>query len=149
MSALPLLGKAIDNITKRSCNAPETVSHLSTSARSALDSTKQNPGVLFTPFKQLGISGWSPTGCAGQGEGILAHDAAHSSDQMWTIDLELVRFDVDGVQAPAHRYIRIELDKDTPANSYADKTSLKKGDRVFFRGPIVFDNDPPRFLAGC
>ena len=38
-------------------------------------------------MKELGISGWSPTSGAGQAEGVLVTDAAHSSDRIWTLEL--------------------------------------------------------------
>ena len=51
-------------------------------------------------MKELGISGWSPTSGAGQAEGVLVTDAAHSSDRIWTLDLQLTSFSIDGLNAP-------------------------------------------------
>jgi len=42
--------------------------------------------------------------------------------------------------------MRVEVEKGVPANQYVSTNSFRKGDRILFRGPIVFDNDPPRFL---
>ncbi|HMH16199.1 MAG TPA: hypothetical protein VK578_24090 [Edaphobacter sp.] len=142
----PALGKVIDRIVRRSCSAPATLAALATSSHSSLTDFDKNSGLLTTPLKRLGYSGWDPTGCAGEGEGILTQDAAHSSDGIWTVDVSLLHFTIDGLQAPPNRFIRIELEPNLPANEYAGKAPLKKGERVLFGGPVVFDNDPPRFL---
>ena len=71
-----------------------------------------------------------------QGEGVLEHDAAHSSDQWWTLDVRLTSFSIDGVSAPANRYVRIEVEKGVPANAYVDQAPFKRGEQVLFRGPI-------------
>lgn len=142
----PALGKVIDRIVSRSCSAPATLAALATSSHSPLTDVDKNSGLLTTPLKRLGYSGWNPTGCSGQGQGTLTQDASHSSDGFWTVDVSLQQFTIDGLPAPPNRYIRIELEPNFPANAYAGKAPLKKGEVVLFRGPVVFDNDPPRFL---
>jgi len=142
----PMLGKAIDKIVGRSCDTPATIAALSTSAHSAVTDFDKRSALLTTPLKQLGVSGWTPTGCAGRGEGVLTQDASRSTDGFWTVDVSLLQFTIDQLQTPAGRFIRIELDPKYPANGYAGKNLLRKGDRVLFGGPVVFDNDPPRFL---
>ncbi len=148
----PIGARVIEHITNRSCDAPAVLSNLSTSPQPSLSGNSElqkfsrNSGILLTPLKQLGISGWSPTGCTGQGEGILVQDAAHSSDGVFTIDVQILRFGIDGLEGPPSRFIRVEVEKGVAANSYVEKNPLRKGDKILFGGPVVFDNDPFRFL---
>jgi hypothetical protein len=138
---LPLVSRMIDRIVNRSCNAPATIARLSVDPQYELDKAGRNLGVLTTPLKRLGISGWSMTGCSAQGDGVLKRDAAHSSDQFWTIDVQLNRLIIDGVEAPPGRYIRIEIEPGRSCNAYCDQHPPKQGERVVFGGPVLIDND--------
>lgn len=144
----PGLAREINDIIGRSCDAPRVFSALSDHSERQLGDLDKNGGILTTPLKRIGISGWTPTGCPGQGQGTLTTDAAHSSDGFWTVDVQLDYVSIGSLEAaPPSRFLRIELEPNLPAHNYAQSHSLKKGDRVLFGGPVVFDNDlPHRFL---
>jgi len=104
-------------------------------------------GFFTTPLKFLGISGWVNTDNYGTGSGILTHDAAHSTDGFYTVDVELQVLFIDGclIYTPENRFIRLEIEPKTKAHDnaalFAD--GLKKGAKVSFGGKIYIDNDGP------
>lgn len=101
--------------------------------------------VLTTPFKRLGISGWTPTGCAALARGVAVRDAQHSTDGFWTIDLSLSELTIGSLAAPAGRYLRVEVEPGTAAHDVCAKSRIERGARIEVGGEVVIDEDPPRF----
>ena len=100
---------------------------------------------VTTPFKRLGISGWSPTGCAALARGSAVRDAQHSTDGFWTIDLRLSELSIAGRSAPADRYLRIEVEPGTRAHGVCAEARIARGAGLEVGGEIVIDDDPPPF----
>jgi len=100
---------------------------------------------LTTPFKRLGISGWSPTGCAALARGAAVRDAQHSADGFWTIDLRLSEFSIGGREGPGGRYLRVEVEPGTKAHDVCAESRIVEGARLEVGGEVVIDNDPPPF----
>jgi hypothetical protein len=104
------------------CNGPWVVARLGTHAEDALNIIDEGIGFGTTPLKRLGTGGWVDTGCFATAVGTPVRDAQHSTDGFWTIDMKLVSFTagdghLDGAGPP--RFVRIEVEPDTPAHAKA------------------------------
>ncbi len=140
----PLLANEIKALLAHmDCDPGRVIGRLSTSPQEQLDGPSKNLGALTTPLKDGNISGWDATGCWADGTGVLIRDAAHSSDKFYTIDVQLESLSVQGQQAGAGRYLRIEVEPVGGAHTYANRNSLKKNDKVRFAGPVLIDTDLP------
>jgi hypothetical protein len=101
-------------------------------------------GFLTTPFKRMGISGWTKTHCHATATGTLVRNAQHSTDGFWTIDVELEQLVVEGEALNVtERYIRIEVERGTSAHKICAQTKLLKGERIQVEGPVMIDRDGP------
>ena len=100
---------------------------------------------LTTPFKHLGISGWSPTGCAALARGAAVRDAQHSTDGFWTIDLRLSELSIRDLSAPPDRFLRVEVEPRTAAHEVCAGSRVLAGAMLEVGGEMVIDEDPPRF----
>jgi hypothetical protein len=132
-----------DTTSQPPCNAPATLSMLSSHPQDALSWFDRVVAVLSTPFKRLGISGWRETGCSGSGRGNPVRPAQHSTDGFWTIDISLSSLFVGGVPAPPNRFLRLEIEPDTPAHAVCAAAPPTEGQTIVFGGAIVIDTDGP------
>lgn len=105
---------------------------------------------LSTEFH--GPGSWAPTGCFAAGVGVPMRRAQHSTDGLYTIDLKLEWLDVNGQQLGIadQRYIRLEVLPGRPAHGSVRRRRPSANDFVWFRGPLVWDNDRdcPNFCGG-
>ena len=127
----------------RPCDPAATVAQLGGLPEPALSWFDRWIAILTTPFKFLGISGWSDTGCSGRGRGRLVRDAQHSTDGFWTLDVALDAFEIGACQAAADRFLRIEVEPDTAAHAVCSAEPISGGEEIAFGGPIVIDTDGP------
>lgn len=99
--------------------------------------------IITTPFKRLGLSGWSETGCVARGRGSPVRDAQRSADGFWTIDVMLSGFQVGGAAADLSRplFLRLEIEPDTRAHEACEKHRVREGDVLSFGGAVVIDRD--------
>jgi hypothetical protein len=125
------------------CDPRATIAKLSGIPQPDLGWFARAIAFLTTPFKFLGISGWSDTGCAGEGQGRLVRDARHSTDGFWTIDVALEGFAVGDVDAPYDRFLRVECEPGTEAHRVCAARRPAAGKVVWFTGPLVVDTDGP------
>ena len=138
-----LLAKAPTLVAVPTCNAPGTLAMLSSEPRPRLSWLDRLLSFLTTPFKRLGLSGWTETGCAGRGRGSPVRDAQHSSDGFWTIDVALFELQIGAASADLlePRFIRLEVEPDTGAHAVCERRLVREGDRLSFGGAVVIDRD--------
>jgi len=98
---------------------------------------------LATPFKFLGISGWTDTGCHAEASGSPVRDAQHSTDGFWTIDVGLDALRIGGASAEPRRFLRLEIEPGTRAHEICERSQVVAGAALCFGGPIVVDTDGP------
>ncbi len=127
----------------RPCDPGATVAKLSNVPQPELAWWERWAAILTTPFKYLGVSGWSDTGCSGRGRGRLVRDAQHSTDGFWTIDVSLEHFRVGEVDVSYGRFLRLEIEPGTKAHDICAERRLRAEENVLFGGPIVVDTDGP------
>ena len=125
------------------CHAASTLRRLSKKPQNGLDIVDIATSALTTPFKKLGLFGWRDTGCNAEVVGVPVREAQHSSGGFYTIDLRLLKFEVDGKLAKAGRFLRIEISPDTLAKDVASKTAITPKSKVYLGGPVVIDEDGP------
>ena len=125
------------------CDPSKTLAMLSCHPQSALGWFARHFAFLTTPFKRLGISGWTETGCDAKGVGTPVRDAQHSADGFWTIDVQLQTISVGQAEGPVNRFIRIEVEPNTAAHQECEKKQVLSGMLIDFGGPVVIDNDGP------
>ncbi len=133
----------------RACDAPGTVAKLSMAPQDELGWFSKAIGILTTPFKRCGISGWQPTGCDAKAAGVAVYDAGHSTDGFFTIDLHLETFVIQTVSMPSEveRYVRVEVEPKTGAHAVCERLGgVLKGQSLFCGGPVVVDTDGEGFL---
>ncbi len=125
------------------CEAAQTLSMLSGEPRPRLSWLVRFLSLLTTPFKRLGISGWSETGCDGRGIGSPVRDAQYSTDGFWTIDVTLSDFGIGARRADLSRplFLRLEIEPGTRAHAVCEAREVREGDVVTFGGAIVIDRD--------
>ncbi|MEP6801837.1 MAG: hypothetical protein ABJC07_07865, partial [Acidobacteriota bacterium] len=114
-----LLAKAPGLFGVTPCDAPGTLAMLSNAPRPRLSWLDRLLSFVTTPFKRLGLSGWTETGCEGRGRGSPVRDAQHSSDGFWTIDVALSAFHIGagGADLSRPRYLRLEVEPATRAHA--------------------------------
>ena len=123
---------------------------LSAEPRRRLGWLSRAVALLTTPFKFLGVSGWTDTGCSAEATGFPVRDAQHSTDGFWTIDVRLNDFRVGPGPADhgfsgtdIYRYIRIEVEPGTEAHSVCSRNPVAAGSLLSFGGPVLIDTDGP------
>jgi len=125
------------------CDPPATIANLSSVPQPMVGWLSRWIAFLTTPFKFLGISGWTDTGCSGSGSGRLVRDAQHSTDGFWTIDVSLESFAIGGEGATEGSFLRLEIEPGTPAHEVCSRRPVRAEDNVGFGGPLVVDTDGP------
>lgn len=125
------------------CDSPGTLAMLSGEPRPKLSWLDRLLSFVTTPFKRLGLSGWTETGCAGRGRGSPVRDAQHSSDGFWTIDVALSAFHIGahGADLSRARYLRLEVEPATRAHAACEERLVRAGDLLSFGGAVVIDRD--------
>jgi len=125
------------------CRPEATLSMLAISPRPALSWLDRWIAFLTTPFKRLGIAGWTETGCAAQGAGSPVRDAQHSTDGFWTIDVELAACSIGSHEArlTSPRYLRLEVEPETTAHEICSSRPVREGMPLSFGGAVVIDED--------
>jgi hypothetical protein len=126
-----------------SCDPPGTIRMLSAAPRPALTWFDRLVSILTTPFKRIGISGWEETGCDARAGGSPVRDAQHSTDGFWTIDVSLAEFSIGPLEADlsSPRYLRLEVEPETPAHAICARTPVRQGAILSFAGAVVIDRD--------
>ncbi|MEX3856415.1 hypothetical protein AB3X94_20515 [Paraburkholderia sp. BR10923] len=121
------------------CNGEWVVSHLGRQPEPRLHTADETVAIGSTPLKKMGIQGWVDTGCVASAIGVAVREAQHSTDGFWTIDLRLSKFNAGGagyVGSDPPRYVRIEVEPDTPAHAYA---RVRAGQQIAVRGRVFID----------
>jgi LysM repeat protein len=131
---------------KPTCNPAEQIGRLMTVPKNTLGDGDRVAGYISTPAKYLsslfdGTSAWEPTGCNGVGIGKPIRRAEQSLDGLWTIDLELLYFETNGVKSPKKRYLRLEVMPGVDANRSASEHPPVPSDVIGFGGPMMWDKD--------
>jgi len=122
-------------------DCPEEISqHLRQTVNGEGGKCSHVAGMFTTPFKRLGIVGWTDLGYDGE---IIAsvRQAAKSSDKFYTVDMKLESLHIDGRKMPlvGDRYLRAEICLcDVALN---EREMPRVGDRVWMRGRMVWDGD--------
>jgi hypothetical protein len=141
------------------CNPSWVLAHLGTNPEPSLTGFDRDSGAFTTPLKRLGFGGWVDTGCDAQATGVPVRTAQHSSDGFWTIDVRLTSMTINGQNAAASRFVRIEVEPETPAHAAAESHPPPGGVPIAFHGHVLIDThhgdelvevhpyDPIRFLA--
>ena len=142
--------KMADSITKHPNDANYIVRHLSTKPNEALKDFDEWIAFLSTPCKRLGIQGWTETGCSAAGYGKPVRDAQWSTDQFFTIDVEVLTLAVasrkETVTMPKTtepRYVRLEVEPGTRAHSVCVRDRPTANDTIGFKGVVLIDRDGP------
>jgi hypothetical protein len=114
--------------------------HLRQSVNGEVGGFSRAAGFFFTPFKRLGIMGWSDLGYDGEITGLVKQ-TAKSTDQFYTVDMKLETLQIDGRNIPLadDRYLRAEICLCEVKLSEED--GPKVGEKVWMRGRMVWDGD--------
>ena len=134
-------GRAL--LVARACDASRTIAMLSREPQASLGWLSRWIAFVTTPFKFLGISGWTDTGCAALASGSPVRDAQHSTDGFWTIDVELHAFRIGNISPELPRFLRLEIEPGTRAHEICERNPVAPGAALSFGGPIVVDTDGP------
>jgi hypothetical protein len=142
-----------DGITQRLSDPYYINLHLSENPQSALNGFDEAIAWLTTPFKRLGISGWTQTGCSAGGLGqVVKQDGVvhsfHSTDGFYTIDVAIVTLALtNGADTVKRltpgRFIRLEVEPGTRAHAFCDAHAMSAGDLLAFQGVVLIDRDGP------
>jgi hypothetical protein len=132
-----------------SCNVPWLVSQFSTSKQGQLSWFDVATGFISTPFKKMGISGWTGTGCKAVAQGYSVNRIGHSTDGFYTLDLKITSASIERTNEsslPGH-FIRVEFE---PHNRAHEKVAtvaqcLNPSTDVLVRvgGVVKIDEDGP------
>lgn len=129
-----------------SCLAAEVIGALRTKWQDPVTTGDEWTALVTTPFK--GLVGWQETACAASGIGRLYHPPARSQDGFWTVDIELLAFEVNGIKNTATpRFIRLEVKPSRfgggRAHDFFDTQTVSVNETVKFQGPVFVDKDGP------
>jgi hypothetical protein len=93
-----------------------------------------------TPFKRIGIFGWSDLGYDGAVIGRVKQTSL-SSDKFYTVDMQVKELQIDGRPMPLNgdRYLRAEICTCQVTLSDANRPSTN--DTVWIYGRLVWDGD--------
>ena len=111
-------------------------------------------GAISTPLKHLSTSfdgpgAWRDTGCEAQGVGRTKWPTAHSTDGIYTIDVEIIQAWVEGRCVPSPSFVRLEVLPGWPAHDALRGRRPQSGDTIAFSGPLIWDKDKkPDFPDG-
>ncbi len=105
-------------------------------------------GILTTPFKYLGISGWTDLGVRAEVLGRAKHGSAWSTDGFTTVDIHTDRLEIAiGLSrcryerppgAPYEAEVRVEV---KPWILFPTEIGVQEGDAVHFCGRLRIDHD--------
>ena len=128
------------------CNPQEQINRLMIVPKKTLDDPSRLLGAATTPAKYLsslfdGYGAWELTGCDGVGIGRPIREGQISTDGLWTVDVAITDFDIQGVKSPPGRYIRLEIFPGVPAHDSVANHTPTAADVIRFRGPMVWDKD--------
>jgi hypothetical protein len=136
--------------TGTDCNSNVVLGSLSTSPQETLSWFTEVIGVGTTGLKKIGVgSRWEDTHCNARGIGRAVRDAQHSTDGLYTIDVQLLKFALPRggfVERPnGIRFMRLEVRPLYPAaHNFANNHNIKRGDVLAFAGPVRWDiHDKP------
>jgi hypothetical protein len=140
-----------DSLTQHLNSARYIVQHLSVDPQSRLNGFDEWIAFFSTPFKRLGISGWTRTGCSASGYGKPVRDTAWSTDGFFTIDVEVLSIAVASHTDTAtylesgagRRYLRLEVEPGTTAHSTCERDRPQSGEVIGFKGEVLIDRDGP------
>jgi hypothetical protein len=126
-----------------------------TLSKPALGWFERLSGAISTPLKHLSTSfdgpgAWRDTGCDAQGIGRTVWPTGHSTDDLYTIDVQIIQAWVNGRCVEGGRFVRIEVLPSRPAHR-ALRTRRPQTDEVIaFSGPLIWDKDKrrPYFTLG-
>lgn len=133
---------------KPACNPQQQVDRLMTVPKKTLGDGDRVAGFISTPAKYLssifdGFGAWEPTGCDAVGVGRPIRSSQQSTDGLWTVDLDLISFEVQGVKPPQGKklYIRLEIMPGVDAHRSASDHPPTPNDIIAFGGPMMWDKD--------
>lgn len=128
----------------QTCDAAKVFGMLSATPQPRLNWIARSLGFITTPFKRLGIRGWTKTGCIAEATGKPVRDAQHSTDGFFTIDVALRELQVGQQRsAVADHYMRLEVEPGTEAHKVCARTHILAGTSLHFAGPVLIDHDGP------
>jgi len=120
---------------------PEDITaHLRRKVNDPVRPSGQKAGFFTTPFKRIGIFGWSDLGHDGAVVGLVKQTAL-STDKFYTVDLQVKQLQVDGkeMSLDGDRYLRAEIC--TCQVSLTGTNRPEIGDTVWVHGRMVWDGD--------
>jgi hypothetical protein len=128
-----------------SCDAEETMQHLSGIRVPAFDPTQQRSAWLTSGDTTL-REGWIDTACVAHGAGTPYRDAVLSSDGFWTIDITLDSFSIGNVEKPkGARYLRLVVRPlkwgGGTAHDLVGSHYITAHDRIEFSGPVILNRE--------
>jgi hypothetical protein len=121
--------------------SPEDIAkHLRQSVNGEVRGFSRSAAFFFTPFKRIGIFGWSDLGYDGEITGVVKQ-AAKSTDQFYTVDMKLETLQINGQNIPLadDRYLRAEICLCEVKLSENDRP--RAGEKVWMRGRMIWDGD--------
>jgi hypothetical protein len=137
------------------CNALVERKRFHTPSKPKLSWFDRLSGALTTPFKHLSTSfdgpgAWRDTGCDAQGIGRTVRATQHSTDDLYTIDVEIVQGWVTGHCVQAGKFVRLEVLPGRPAHRALRTRRPQLNEVIAFGGPLIWDKDkrPPQFTLG-
>jgi hypothetical protein len=136
--------------TGTDCNANVVLGSLSPQPQESLGWFTEVIGIGTTGLKKVGVgSRWEDTHCNARGIGRAVRDAQHSTDGLYTIDVQLLKFALRnggfvGTQG-TNRFMRLEVRPLYPAaHNFANNHQIRRGDVLAFAGPVRWDiHDKP------
>jgi len=142
-----------DDLTKFLKDENYIIQHLSLHPQPRLSGFDEFIAFLSTPFKRLGISGWTKTSCSAGGFGQI-RQIGKSTDGFITLDVWIANIAVacnHGAEVGTttsvnnKRFIRLEVEPGTEAHAYFERFAFKEGEIIYFQGPILIDRDGDGF----
>src|SRR5207253_7597688 len=117
----PATPSSAERQPSRTCDAAREAKRFMQVHKDPLKAVDRIAGFITTPLKYLstaidGPGAWEPTGCYASGTGRPLWRAQHSTDDLYTVDVELSSAEVNGVPVPSGRYVRLEVKPGTPAH---------------------------------
>jgi hypothetical protein len=142
----PTLAAEIEGILRKKCDAPGTIGQLASAAHPEVTDIGRHLGDATTVLKRGGVSGWVNTGCTAEAFGVAVHDAQVSTDELWTIDVQLKSFAIGSASMPAgsNKFIRIEVEPGGRAHDFAQSHLIRSGIPLRFGGVVLIDTDFPQ-----
>ena len=121
-------------------SAEDVVCHLRTHPNPEVNTIAAITGFVTTPFKCIGIFGWTDYHMQAEAYGEVVYDRL-SSDRLFTVDMKLEKLLVNGHQLDLSKeyFIRVEVYLGKVKVSRADR--CLKHPRIMVRGRLVWDGD--------